>query len=46
VNKLCGEIKITADLKDYEYDNFFIIRYKGKKILFVKKKYGYPSNPE
>jgi phosphohistidine phosphatase SixA len=46
VNKLCGETKITADLKEYEFDNFFIVKYKGKKIVFTKKKYGYPSNPE
>jgi len=46
VNKLCGETKIPADLKDHEYDDLFIIRYKGKKIIFEKKKYGYPSNPE
>ncbi len=46
VNKLMGETKIPADLKDYEYDNLFIITKKGKKYFFEKKKYGYPSNPE
>jgi broad specificity phosphatase PhoE len=46
VNKLCGEIKITGDLADIEYDNLFIVKLKGKKAKFVKKKYGYPSNPE
>ena len=46
VNKLCGETKIAGDLADTEYDNLFIVRLKGKKAKFSKKKYGYPSNPE
>ena len=44
VNKICGEKKI-ADLKDSEYDNLFVIKYRGKKIRFTQRKYGYPSNP-
>lgn len=46
VNKLCGETKIAGDLADTEYDNLFIVKLKGKKAKFSKKKYGYPSNPE
>ncbi len=46
VNKLCGEIKIAHDLRDGEYDNLFIVKRKGKKMIFERRKYGYPSNPE
>ena len=46
VNKLAGEMKIPADLKDNEYDNFYIITRKGKKMIFSERKYGYPSNGE
>ena len=46
VNKLSGETKIQADLQDAQYDNLFIVKYKGKRITFVRHKYGYPSNPE
>jgi broad specificity phosphatase PhoE len=45
VNKLCGQTKIAADLKDPEYDNLFIVKIRGKKIIFNRRKYGYPSNP-
>jgi len=45
VNKLCGQTKLPADLKDGEYDNLFVIRLRGKKIYFDRRKYGYPSNP-
>jgi broad specificity phosphatase PhoE len=45
INKLTGETKIAADLKDYEYDNLFIIKFRGKKAFFRQRKYGYPSNP-
>src|SRR5678816_2264441 len=45
VNKLCGQTKIAADLKDGEYDNLFIVKFKGKKSTFDRVKYGYPSNP-
>ena len=45
VNKLSGKINIPGDLKDYEYDNLFVIKFKGKKATFGRRKYGYPSNP-
>jgi phosphohistidine phosphatase SixA len=43
VNKLCGAIKIPADLPDTAYDNLFVIRKKGKRMVFENKKYGSPS---
>ena len=46
VNKLCNETKVPADLADSQFDNLFIVKYKGKKITFIRHKYGYPSNPE
>lgn len=46
VNKLCNETKVPADLADSQFDNLFIVIYKGKKITFIRHKYGYPSNPE
>ena len=45
VNKLCGKTKIAGDIKDNEYDNLFIVKIKGKKKIFERRKYGYPSNP-
>jgi len=45
VNKLCGQVKIASDLKEGEYDNLFIVKIKGKEIVFEKHSYGYPSNP-
>lgn len=45
VNKLCGQTKIAADLKDGEYDNLFVVTLHGRKATFSRKKYGYPSNP-
>jgi broad specificity phosphatase PhoE len=45
VNKLCGQVKIASDLKDGEYDNLFVVKIRGKKIIFDQRKYGYPSNP-
>jgi phosphohistidine phosphatase SixA len=45
VNKLCGQVKIATDLKDGEYDNLFVMKIRGKKIIFDTRKYGYPSNP-
>ena len=45
VNKLCGQVKIATDLNDGEYDNLFVVKIKGKRIIFEKRKYGYPSNP-
>ena len=43
VNKLCGSVKIPADLPDTAYDNLFVIRKKGKKMTFENKKFGKPS---
>jgi phosphohistidine phosphatase SixA len=43
VNKLCGSIKIPADLPDTAYDNLFVIRKKGKRLVFENRKYGSPS---
>lgn len=43
VNKLCGSIKIPADLKDTEYDNLFVVKKKGRKLSFENKKYGKPT---
>jgi len=46
VNKLCGQVKIASDLKDGEYDNLFLVKIRGRKISFDRRKYGYPSNPD
>ncbi len=43
VNKLCGSVKIPADLPDNAYDNLFVIRKKGKKLIFESRKFGTPS---
>lgn len=40
VNMLCGEKKITGDLKDHQYDNLFIVSKKGKKYFYVPRKFG------
>ena len=40
VNKICGENKIPGDLDESQYDNLYIIRKKGKKMLFENQKYG------
>ncbi len=40
VNGLCKNIKVSSDLQDSEYNNLFIVTYKGKKIKFRKRKYG------
>jgi broad specificity phosphatase PhoE len=46
VNKLCNSTKIPGDLKDSDYDNLYIIKKKGKRMIFSQRKYGYPSAPE
>jgi phosphohistidine phosphatase SixA len=46
VNKLCGKTAIPGDLKDFEYDNLFILKGRNGKLHFTRKKYGYSSNPE
>ncbi len=38
VNKMMGQILLT-DLAETEYDNLFIVKRKGKKYLFERKKY-------
>lgn len=47
VNKLCNEVKVAADLKDSEYDNLYVIRYRRfftTTIKFKALKYGAPSH--
>lgn len=44
VNKLCGEIKVSKDLPDSEYDNLYLVIKKGKKMIFENKTYGTPTN--
>lgn len=44
VNKLCGSIKIPADLEEIQYDNLFVVKKKGGKMHFENKKYGKPSH--
>jgi len=39
VNGLCKAIKVTGDLPDNEYDNLFIVTYKGKKIKYRRRTY-------
>ena len=46
VNGLTGKTHVAGDLPDSEYDNLFIVIKKGKRWLFQRKKYGYPSNPD
>lgn len=46
VNRLTGRTDVAGDLPESEYDNIFIVSKRGKKWLFERKKYGYPSNPE
>jgi len=43
VNMLCGEIKIPADLQDWEYSNLFVVNRKGKKVRFNIMQYGKPG---
>jgi phosphohistidine phosphatase SixA len=43
VNSLCNAVKIPGDLKDDEYDNLFVVKYKqffGTKVKFERRKYG------
>lgn len=43
INKLCGETMLPDDLPESEYDNLFIVKKKGKKMLFTRSRYGKPS---
>lgn len=40
VNKIFGQTAVPGDLKDYEYDNLFILKRKGKGYKFINEKYG------
>ena len=42
VNGLCKAVKVTGDLPDSEYNNLFIVTYKGDKIKYRRKHYGAP----
>ena len=44
VNKLCGEVKVSKDLPDSEYDNLYIVTKKGRKMKFENKTYGTLTN--
>ena len=44
VNSLSGDVKVSGDLPDSEYDNLYVVAYKKKKVLFAAKKYGRLSN--
>jgi broad specificity phosphatase PhoE len=39
-NKLCGSTVVAGDLPETQYDNLFIIKRKGKRYVFSRKKYG------
>ena len=44
-NLLSGSTQVAGDLPDGEYDNIFIIRYKGKKFKkFERVRYGAPAH--
>lgn len=43
VNKICGQTVVPGDLKDFEYDNLFILKRKGNTYKFKKETYGNPS---
>jgi phosphohistidine phosphatase SixA len=40
VNRLCGKELVPAELNDNEYDNLFVIKKKGSKVLLKRRKYG------
>jgi phosphohistidine phosphatase SixA len=44
VNKLCGETKVPGDLPETEFDNLYVVKKKGGKMIFTAKKYGRPSH--
>ena len=37
VNGLCNEKKVAGDLDDSEYNKLFVVRFKGKKVIFEEK---------
>ncbi len=42
-NKLCGSTVVPGDLKETQYDNLFIVKRKGSRFVFSRKKYGTPT---
>ncbi|MBS1621453.1 MAG: histidine phosphatase family protein [Bacteroidetes bacterium] len=44
VNMLCGKTEVPGDLPESEYDNLFIVKKVGKRFVFIREKYGAPSN--
>ena len=40
VNGLTGTNSVAGDLPDSEYNNLFVIRVKGKKVTYERRKYG------
>lgn len=43
VNNLAGKSVVPGDLKDYEYDNLFVLKRKRNDYAFKNEKYGVPS---
>jgi len=39
-NMLSGKTVVAGDLKETEYDNLFVVKVKGKKASFKKRKFG------
>lgn len=42
-NMLMGKTVVAGDLDESQYDNLFVVKRKGKKYSFERKKYGVPS---
>jgi broad specificity phosphatase PhoE len=42
-NKLAGSVVVANDLAETQYDNLFILKRKGSKYKFDRKKYGVPT---
>ncbi len=39
-NKLCGETVVPGDLEEKEYSNLFVVKRKGARYIFKRKRYG------
>ncbi len=39
-NKLCGETVVPGDLDEKEYSNLFVVKRKGGRYVFKRKRYG------
>lgn len=39
-NKICGETVVQGDLDEKEYSNLFVVKRKGARYNFKRKKYG------